>query len=89
MGKEQRISKPIFDLVVEVHGADDPVYTVVKHVANVVNELLEQGHVARPERRAPLPADASCEDEVTPPGNEHVERRHEDRPIRRHVDKQT
>lgn len=64
MQKEKRWLLPVFDAVVEVEGGRQPVWTVVQEVANVVDELLAKGSVAKPDIRAPLPPDAIIQQEV-------------------------
>lgn len=48
----------MFDVVIEVEGGRQPTWTVVTAVAKVVDELLANGSVAKPDRRTPLPPDA-------------------------------
>eukprot|EP00904_Undaria_pinnatifida_P003383 jgi/Undpi1/13045/HiC_scaffold_8.g02708.m1 len=62
--KEKRWLLPVFDAVVEVEGGRQPVWTVVQEVANVVDELLAKGSVAKPDIRAPLPPDAIIQQEA-------------------------
>lgn len=56
--KERRAGRPVFDLVLELEGGDQPKCTVVRRVGAVVDELLASGHVPKPEMRAPLPVGA-------------------------------
>ena len=56
--KEKRAGVPVFDVVIEVEGGRQPTWTVVTAVAKVVDELLANGSVAKPDRRTPLPPDA-------------------------------
>ena len=54
--QERRADKPMFDVVVELEGGNQPAWSVVTAVATVVDELLEKGCVWKPEIRAPLPS---------------------------------
>lgn len=58
--REQRADNPVFDAVVEVEGGGEQqaLFTVVRSdVAFVVDNLLSNGWVSRPEIRAPLGSD--------------------------------
>lgn len=63
--KDKRAADPLFDAVIEVEGGRQPMWTVVNAVAKVVDELLANGSVAKPDRRTPLPPGAILQ-EVCP-----------------------
>lgn len=56
--KERRVGPPLFDVIIELEGGGEGArpmrWTVVTNVGDVVDELLADGRVPRPEFRAPL-----------------------------------
>lgn len=60
--KERRAGKPVFDVVIELDGGDQPRWTVVTRVAAAVDELLLTGSVPKTEIRAPLPAENAVQE---------------------------